>query len=150
MQNIIIGSDHGGFDLKEFFKQYLTNEGYSIIDVGTTTSSSCDYPDIAEKLALKIKELPESLGILICGTGVGMSIAINKYSFIRGALLYSIKEAILAKEHNDANVIIFGARMFENKENLDFLNAFLTAEFTKEERHNRRIKKLSSITSKEN
>ena len=143
-QNIVLGSDHGGFELKDFFKKYLENEGYVVNDIGTMTTESCDYPDIANKLAIYIKENPETLGILICGTGVGMSIAVNRYPFIRGALLYSIDEAVLAKEHNNANVIIFGARMFENKENLDFLNAFLGAEFSNEERHKKRIEKLSS------
>lgn len=143
-QSIVIGSDHGGFELKEFFKQYLKNEGYLIDDIGTMTTESCDYPDIANKLAVYIKKNPSTLGILICGTGVGMSIAVNRYPFIRGALLYSTDEAVLAKEHNDANVIIFGARMFENKENLDFLNAFLTANFSQEERHKKRIEKLYS------
>ena len=157
-QNIVIGSDHAGFDLKDFFKTYLSNEGFNVKDVGTNSHASCDYPDIADKVAEHIRNNPDDLGILICGTGVGMSMAVNRYPFIRGALLYNIDEAKLARQHNkggkhlesmkDANVIVFAGRMFENKENLDFLNAFLSAEFSNEERHKQRIKKLSKQLTK--
>lgn len=150
--NIIIGSDHAGVDLKDFLKTYLEQENYNVLDIGTNSTESCDYPDIANSLALHIKNTPSSIGILICGTGIGMSIAVNRYSFIRGALVYSPESAKLARQHNDANVIILAARMFENKENLDFLNAFLTADFSKEERHKKRINKLGYVypDSKEN
>ncbi len=150
--NIIIGSDHAGVDLKNFLKTYLEQENYNVLDIGTNSTESCDYPDIANSLALHIKNTPSSIGILICGTGIGMSIAVNRYSFIRGALVYSPESAKLARQHNDANVIILAARMFENKENLDFLNAFLTADFSKEERHKKRINKLGYVypDSKEN
>ncbi len=147
-QNIVIGSDHAGFDLKDFFKTYLSNEGFNVNDVGTNSHASCDYPDIADKVAEHIRNNPDDLGILICGTGVGMSMAVNRYPFIRGALLYNIDEAKLARQHNNANVIVFAGRMFENKENLDFLNAFLSAEFSNEERHKQRIKKLSKQLTK--
>lgn len=147
-QNIVIGSDHAGFDLKDFFKIYLSNEGFNVNDVGTNSHASCDYPDIADKVAEHIRNNPDDLGILICGTGVGMSMAVNRYPFIRGALLYNIDEAKLARQHNNANVIVFSGRMFENKENLDFLNAFLSAEFSNEERHKQRIKKLSKQLTK--
>ena len=147
-QNIVIGSDHAGFDLKDFFKTYLSNEGFNVNDVGTNSHASCDYPDIADKVAEHIRNNPDDLGILICGTGVGMSMAVNRYPFIRGALLYNIDEAKLARQHNNANVIVFSGRMFENKENLDFLNAFLSAEFSNEERHKQRIKKLSKQLTK--
>ena len=147
-QNIVIGSDHAGFDLKDFFKTYLSNEGFNVEDVGTNSHASCDYPDIADKVAEHIRNNPDDLGILICGTGVGMSMAVNRYPFIRGALLYNIDEAKLARQHNNANVIVFAGRMFENKENLDFLNAFLSAEFSNEERHKQRIKKLSKQLTK--
>ena len=147
-QNIVIGSDHAGFDLKDFFKTYLSNEGFNVKDVGTNSHASCDYPDIADNVAEHIRNNPDDLGILICGTGVGMSMAVNRYPFIRGALLYNIDEAKLARQHNNANVIVFAGRMFENKENLDFLNAFLFAEFSNEERHKQRIKKLSKQLTK--
>lgn len=143
MQNLIIGSDHAGFQLKEFLKPLLKDRGYNITDVGTFSQVSCDYPDIANNLAMQLSSNPQSIGILICGTGLGMSMAINRYKNIRGALLYSPDEAKLAREHNNANVAILGAKTFSNKENLDFLNAFLTADFSNEERHIRRISKIS-------
>lgn len=143
MAKLFIGSDHGGFDLKEFLKSYLQDEGYEVDDIGTTSNKSCDYPDIANKMADFLTKDKENLGILICGTGIGMSIAINRYRNIRGALLYSPESARLAREHNDANVAVLGARTFSNKENLDFLTAFLTAKFSNEERHKRRIDKIS-------
>ena len=143
MNKLFIGSDHAGFDLKEFLKSYLKDEGYEIDDIGTTASKSCDYPDIANKMADSLTKDKENLGILICGTGLGMSMAVNRYRNIRGALLYSPEEARLAREHNNANVAVLGARTFSNKENLDFLTAFLTAKFSNEERHQQRIDKIS-------
>lgn len=143
MSKLLIGSDHTGVDLKEFLKSYLKDEGYDVDDIGTTSSESCDYPDIANEMADSLKKDKENLGILICGTGLGMSMAINRYRNIRGALLYSPEEARLAREHNNANVAVLGAKTFSNKENLDFLTAFLTAKFSNEERHKRRIEKIS-------
>ncbi|MGN0929903.1 MAG: ribose 5-phosphate isomerase B [Alphaproteobacteria bacterium] len=140
---LVIGSDHAGFDLKEFLKSYLKDEGYVVEDIGTTSNESCDYPDIADKMSDYLGQNKDNFGILICGTGIGMSIAINRYRNIRGALLYSPEVAKLAREHNNANVAVLGARSFSNKENLDFLTAFLTAKFSNEERHQRRIDKIS-------
>ena len=143
MQKIIIGSDHAGVELKSFLKEYLESQNYEITDVGTFTNESCDYPDIAKALAEKIKNDSKSLGILICGTGIGMSISINRFSFIRGALLYKKELAKLAREHTNANVAVLGARMFSNEENLEFLKIFLSSKFSEEERHKKRISKLS-------
>ena len=142
MKKIVIGSDHAGFELKSFFKEYLSVNGYELIDVGTFDSKSCDYPDIAKSLAEGIEKNTDCFGVLICGTGIGMSIAINRYSFVRGALLYNKETAKLAREHNDANVAVFGARMFSNDENLEFLKVFLSTDFSNEERHKKRIEKL--------
>ena len=143
MKNIIIGSDHTGFELKSFLKQYLQNNNYNVIDVGTDNSSSCDYPDIANAVVAHIKNNSEDLGVLICGTGLGMSISANRYPFIRGTVLYSNDVAKLAREHNNANVAILGARTFSKEENLEFLKIFLSSNFSNEERHKRRIEKLS-------
>ncbi len=143
MKNIIIGSDHTGFELKSFLKQYLQNNNYNVIDVGTNNTSSCDYPDIANTVAKYIKDNTKDLGILICGTGLGMSIAVNRYPFVRGAILYSNNVAKLAREHNNANIAILGARTFSKEENLEFLKTFLSSNFSNEERHKRRIEKLS-------
>ena len=89
-----------------------------------------------------MKKNNENIGILICGTGIGMSITINRFSFIRGAVLYNKEVAKLAKEHNNANVAVFGARMFSKEENLEFLKTFLTSPFSNEERHKKRIEKI--------
>ena len=141
-RNIVIGSDHAGFELKEYFKKYLGENGYDVVDVGAYSTTSCDYPDMAKNLALHIQEHNDTVGILICGSGIGMSIAVNRYDFVRGALLYNAEVAKLAREHNNANVAIFGARMFSMDENLGFLQIFLKTEFSGDERHLRRIKKL--------
>lgn len=143
MKNIIIGSDHAGVELKSFLKDFLQSAGYSVSDIGTFSKESCDYPDVAQTLANNIKENPNNLGILICGTGIGMSIAVNRFNFIRGAVLYNKEVAKLAREHNDANVAILGARMFSKDENLEFLKTFLSSDFSNEERHKKRITKLS-------
>ena len=143
MKNIVIGSDHAGVDLKSFLKDFLQSAGYSVSDIGTFSKESCDYPDVAQTLANNIKENPNNLGILICGTGIGMSIAVNRFNFIRGAVLYNNEVAKLAREHNDANVAILGARMFSKDENLEFLKTFLSSDFSNEERHKKRITKLS-------
>ncbi|MBR4316570.1 MAG: ribose 5-phosphate isomerase B [Alphaproteobacteria bacterium] len=143
MKNIVIGSDHAGVELKSFLKDFLQSAGYSVSDVGTFSKESCDYPDIAQTLVNNIKENPNNLGILICGTGIGMSIAVNRFNFIRGAVLYNNEVAKLAREHNDANVAILGARMFSKDENLEFLKTFLSSDFSNEERHKKRITKLS-------
>ena len=140
---LVIGSDHAGFDLKEFLKGYLSDEGYEIVDIGTYSKESCDYPDIAKEMANYIEKNPEATGILICGTGIGMSIAINRYKHIRASLLYSPESAKLTREHNNANVAVLGARTFSNKENLDFLKVFLTTPFSNDERHQRRVEKIS-------
>lgn len=143
MKNIVIGSDHAGVELKSFLKDFLQSVGYSVSDIGTFSKESCDYPDVAQTLANNIKENPNNLGILICGTGIGMSIAVNRFNFIRGAVLYNNEVAKLAREHNDANVAILGARMFSKDENLEFLKTFLSSDFSNEERHKKRITKLS-------
>lgn len=145
MQKIIIGSDHSGVKLKSFLIDYLKQSNFSVIDVGAYTEESCDYPDIANALATEMKDDLNSFGILICGTGIGMSIAVNRYSFIRGALVYSETTAKLAKEHNDANVLILSARMFEMEENLNFLKIFLKTSFNNEPRHIKRINKLLTL-----
>ncbi len=144
-KNIIIGCDHAGLDLKQTIIDYLTNNNFNIYDIGTYSKDSCDYPDIAKSLVNKFRWLNNSLGILICGTGIGMSIAVNKFNDIRGALIYNSETAKLAKEHNNANVIIFGARMFSIDVNLSYLKIFLASSFSNEKRHINRIEKLSLL-----
>ena len=131
--NVAIGADHGGFELKEFLKNNFGYFGISWVDVGTYNSESCDYPIIADKL---------SEVILIFGSGIGISIAANRHKGIRAALLYNNEVASLAKEHNNANVAVFGARTQTRDEVVKYLTTFLNTPFSNGERHCRRIEEL--------
>lgn len=137
-----IVSDHRGFDIKAKLTKYLTKKGYDVFDYGTNSKTSVDYPDYAFILGQKYNEGAFDLGIAICGTGIGISIACNKVKGIRCAKVDCIKEAKLAREHNDANVISFNASkfMFEIK---DMVDAFLKTPFSQVERHINRIDKIS-------
>ena len=108
---IAIGSDHGGIHLKTGLKKYLMDKGIEVLDCGTYTEESCDYPDIAEKVCGKITGGEVEKGILICGTGIGISIAANKCKGIRAALCCDVYSAEKSREHNDANVLCMGERV---------------------------------------
>ena len=136
---VAIGADHGGFELKDYLIKNYKNQQIEWIDVGTYSDESCDYPLIADKLAKIILDEQARFGVLICGTGIGISIAANRNKGIRAALLYSDDVAKLAREHNDANVAVFGART-QTKENvMQYLDSFLKTDFSNGERHCRRI-----------
>lgn len=144
---IVIGSDHAGYCLKEKIKERLAGK-YKVIDKGTESEGKCDYPDYSYKVAKEVAK-GKSLGILICGTGIGMSIAANKVKGIRAALCCSEFMAKAAREHNDANILCLGARILEENEALKIVDAFLTSDFSKEERHVKRVKKMMQIEKKE-
>ena len=137
---IVIGADHGGFELKEFLKK--ERQDISWFDVGTFSEESCDYPVIADKLVDVINSGQADFGVLICGTGIGISIAANRHKGIRAAVLYNKDVASLAREHNDANVAVFGARTQTKEDVLAYLDVFLTTPFSNGERHCRRIAEL--------
>lgn len=139
---IVIGADHGGFELKEFLKNEYKNKGIELKDLGTYSAESCDYPLIADKVVEAILSGEADLGILICGTGIGISIAANRHKGIRAALLYNNEVAVLAKEHNNANVAVFGARTQSKEDVLTYLDTFLKTPFSNGERHCRRIAEL--------
>ena len=139
---IAIGADHGGFELKEFLKNEYKKKGTELVDLGTYSAESCDYPLIADKMADEILSGRADKGILICGTGIGISIAANRHKGIRAALLYSNETAALAREHNNANIAVFGARTQQKNDVLRYLETFLTTDFSNGERHNRRIAEL--------
>ncbi|MDD7313005.1 MAG: ribose 5-phosphate isomerase B [bacterium] len=139
---IVIGADHGGFELKEFLKNEYKNKGIDLKDLGTYSPESCDYPLIADKVAEAILSGEADLGILICGTGIGISIAANRHKGIRAALLYNNEVAALAKEHNNANIAVFGARTQAKEDVLTYLDTFLKTPFSNGERHCRRIAEL--------
>lgn len=138
---IAIASDHGGFELKEKLKSYLASKNMETEDLGTDSPESVDYPDFAKKMAHHILALKADLGILICGTGVGISIAANRFKGIRAALLYSPFVAEMAKKHNNANVVVFGGRTMDFENVKECLDVFLKTEF-EGGRHLRRIGKI--------
>lgn len=138
---ITIAADHGGFTLKENLKKYYEKQGINLIDLGTYSEESVDYPDIAELMCKNILESAADIGILICGTGIGISIAANRHKGIRAALLYSEEVARLAKQHNNANVIVFGGRTMAPEDVIKRIDAFLGSEY-EGGRHGCRIGKL--------
>ena len=139
---IAIGSDHGGFETKEFLKQTFLQKGLALEDVGTYSTESCDYPMIADKMAEVVLNKQADFGVLVCGTGIGISIAANRHKGIRAALLYNEETAALAREHNDANVAVFGGRTQAKEDVARYLEIFLKTPFSGGERHCRRIKEL--------
>jgi ribose 5-phosphate isomerase B len=141
--NIAVGSDHRGLDFKKYVMGMLGEMGYSYKDFGTYTSESVDYPDIAKAVCAVVAESLFDYGILICGTGIGMSIAANKVKGIRAALCCDVFSAQRARMHNDANIICLGAERGETGVR-DILKTFFTTEF-EGGRHQRRLEKISSM-----
>ena len=141
---IVIGSDHGGTHLKEVLKQHLAERGIEVTDAGTYTEESCDYPDIALKVCREITEGKSERGILVCGTGIGMSMAANKVKGIRAALCGDVFSAAMSREHNDANVICLGERVLGPGLAVRILDAWLDTEFAGG-RHARRVDKIMAI-----
>ena len=147
---IVLASDHAGFKLKEKIKKHLQKLNLEFEDLGTTDTNSVDYPIYAKKMALYMKDRAETKGILICGTGIGMSIAINRFYYIRGALCKDKKTAILCRQHNDANVLILAGR---NKGTMlhyrKIVKAFLNTKFLGD-RHQRRVDMLIDLAKEQN
>ena len=136
-ENIVLGTDHAGFELKEKIKKYLIEEGYSVKDIGVYSTDSADYPVIAKQAAKEVV-LNNTRAILICGTGIGMSIAANKVKGIRAVVCSEPTSAKLSRQHNNANVLCFGARIIGENLAKDICNVWLTTEFLGE-RHQKRI-----------
>jgi ribose 5-phosphate isomerase B len=141
---IIIGSDHGGIHLKEVLKQHLAERGIEVHDAGTYTEESCDYPDIALQVCRAVTAGDGDRGVLVCGTGIGMSMAANKVKGIRAALCGDVFSAIMSREHNDANVICLGERVLGPGLAVCILDAWLDTEFAGG-RHARRVNKIMAI-----
>lgn len=142
---VFLGSDHAGFGLKEEIKKHLHKKGFEVQDLGTDSEESTDYPDYAAKVAKNVASGKGALGIVVCGTGTGTAIAANKVYGIRAAQATSVYLAQMAREHNDANVLSLGSRVTKTKEALKMVDAFLSTPFSNEERHRRRIQKISRI-----
>lgn len=126
---IAIGSDHGGFVLKEQLKKHLLDKGIDVVDVGTNNTQSCHYPEFAIKCANEVKDGNCQFGIIVCTSGEGVAIAANKIKGIRAGIGYNVTVSRLMREHNDANVITFGARFTSLKQAIARTDAFLRAQF---------------------
>ena len=144
MIKIAIASDHGGFDLKESIIPFLQKKGWEVVNFGAPSTDSVDYPDYGIKLAQAIIDKKFVRGILICGTGVGMSIVVNRFPGIRGTLCSDVYTAKMCREHNDSNVLIMGGRVIEVGLAIEILNIWLNTEF-EGGRHQRRLDKINEI-----
>lgn len=144
---IALGSDHGGLRLKKEIIKHLDKKGIEFKDFGTYSEDSCDYPDFAEKVAVEVAAKNFEFGILVCGTGIGISIAANKVPGIRAALCSDTFSAHATREHNDANILALGERIVGPGLALDIVDAFLNAKF-EGDRHTKRINKISEIEKK--
>lgn len=144
IMKIAIGSDHGGYDLKEQLKYYLTKNGYEVMDVGTYSKDSCHYPEFAIKCARQVSEGVCQFGVIVCTTGEGVTMAANKIKGVRAGLAYNTDVARLMREHNDANVMTLGAKFTTFKEASERLDAFLNAKFL-EGRHAVRVQMINNL-----
>ena len=140
-ERIPIASDHAGVALRRRLAERLRALGYEVEDLGTDTESSCDYPDYAHPLARRVAEGEARRGVLLCGTGLGMSYVANRYPGVRAAVAWSPEVAELARQHNDANVLVLPARFVSDDEALRIMDAWLTTEF-EGGRHERRVQKI--------
>lgn len=144
---IIIGSDHGGLTLKTALSNYLNRRGIQVADAGTDSDASVDYPVFGLKVAENVADGSADLGILVCGTGIGMSIAANKIPGIRAALVTEVFMAKMAKEHNNANILVLGGRVLDEQKACDLVGAWLDAEF-EGGRHQNRLNMITEIEKK--
>ena len=141
---VAVASDHAGFDLKEILKRDLQAAGHEVLDLGTNSTRSVDYPDFGQALAEAVASGKASRGVLVCGTGIGISIAANRNPGIRAALVHDVTSARLSREHNDANVVAFGQRVIGAERAREALKVFLSTNF-EGGRHADRVAKLSRV-----
>jgi ribose 5-phosphate isomerase B len=139
---IAVASDHAGFDLKEILKRDLQEAGHDVLDLGTNSTASVDYPDFGHAMAEAIASGRAGRGVVVCGTGIGISIAVNRHPKCRAALAHDVTSARLGREHNDANVVAFGARLIGTEVAREALKVFLKTSF-EGGRHVGRVAKLS-------
>jgi ribose 5-phosphate isomerase B len=145
---IALGADHAGYQLKDQIKQHLAQRGIELCDEGTSSPESVDYPDFARAVAHDVSEQRADLGILVCGSGIGMAIAANKVDGIRAANVTTEYEAQMSREHNNANVLALGARILSPEEALRIVDAWLATPFAGG-RHERRVEKIAAIEKEE-
>ena len=144
--NIVIASDHAAPNEKSEIISWLQTLGHNVINKGTDTEESVDYPDFAKAAADSVKSGESELGIIICGSGIGVSITANKIEGIRAALVYNEETARLSRQHNNANIMCYGARFFGLEEAKKMINAFISEDF-EGGRHQRRVDKIHSLTN---
>lgn len=143
---VAFACDHGGLTLKTALLDELAGRGFEILDLGTNSPESVDYPEYGFALAKALEDGRAQIGVAICGSGIGISMAANRYPNVRAALVHDALSARLSREHNDANVICFGGRLIGEDTAKDCLDVFLATEFESGGRHTRRVGKLSSPT----
>lgn len=142
---IVLGADHAGFELKQMLLEVVRGLGHETIDVGTDSTRAVDYPDFAEKVGIAIRDANADRGILICGSGVGASIAANKMPGVRAGICHDGYSAHQGVEHDAMNVLVLGARIIGVELARELVKTYLAAAFTQEERHVRRLEKVRSI-----
>ncbi len=141
---VVVGSDHAGYKLKEAVKAFLLSKSYSVDDLGCSSTESVDYPDYARAVARAVAAETGTMGILICGTGIGVSICANKVPGIRAALCHKEYETEMSRNHNDANILCLGARTLDGDEAIHLVETFLNTEF-EGGRHLRRVNKIKAM-----
>ena len=142
---IAIGADHAGFDLKQIIGAYLRHLGHEVIDKGTHSDAPVDYPDFAEAVSIVVRDGQAERGVLICGSGVGASVAANKIPGIRAGLCHDTYSARQGVEHDDMNMLVLGARVIGVELARTLVDSFLAGNFTGEERHRRRVVKIQGL-----
>ena len=145
---IVIGSDHAGFSVKEIIRKHLVSTGYVVCDLGTSSEESVDYPDYGKAVGEQVVSKQADLGIAVCGTGIGITIAANKVPGIRAALAHDVNTARLAREHNDANVLALGGRIVTGEAAIEMVQVFLATTYLGG-RHQRRLDKIVEIEKEE-
>ena len=138
---VVLASDHAGFMLKEKIKKFLIKKRKKVLDLGTKNTKSVDYPDFGHLLAKKVKNNNNNFGILVCGSGIGMSMTANRHKNIRAALCYNVRSAKLSRKHNNANVMALGSRLIKTSTAIKCVNTFLKTKFDGG-RHLKRVKKI--------
>ncbi len=144
-KKIAIGADHAGYELKEEISDYLKAKGYEVVDFGTHSNESIDYPDLAFSTAKSVSDKETAEGILVCGTGIGMSMVANRLPGVRAAVCSSVETAKLAKQHNHANLLCLGGRMDRTDSIEDILDSWFNTDI-QHGRHDRRVEKIHELT----
>lgn len=145
---VVLGSDHAGFDMKQNLLSYVAGLGHQVLDVGTASTAPVDYPDFAEAVGTAIESRQADRGVLVCGSGVGASVAANKIPGIRAGLCHDTYSAHQGVEHDDMNILVMGSRVIGTELAHELVKSFLGAKFSEEERHIRRVGKVKKLERK--